>query len=83
MRDLLAPEMASGLITDAELDALVGIPHDRRKLAHELAGGQGRAGRKAAKHVLHAEMDLAEALASPPPPSARPSSGSEGRSASR
>ena len=63
MRDLLAPEMASGLITDTELDALVGTPHDRRKLAHEMAGGHGRAGKKAAKHVLHAEMDLAEALA--------------------
>lgn len=63
MHDLLAPELASGLITDAELDALVGTPHDRRKLAHEMAGGHGRAGRKAAKHVLHAEMDLAEALA--------------------
>ena len=63
MHDLLAPEMASGLITDAELDALVGTPHDRRKLAHRMAGGHGHAGRKAAKHVLHAEMDLAEALA--------------------
>jgi len=63
MHDLLAPELASGLIEDAELDALVGTPHDRRKLAHEMAGGHGRAGRKAAKHVLDAEMDLAEALA--------------------
>mgnify|MGYP001821725407 CR=1 FL=1 len=63
MHDLLAPELASGLITDDELDALVGTPHDRRKLAHEMGGEHGRAGRKAAKHVLHAEMDLAEALA--------------------
>ena len=61
VRDLLAPEVQSGLITDAELDALVGTHHDRKKLAHEMADDHH--GRTAAKHVLYAQMDLAEALA--------------------
>lgn len=61
MRDLLAPELASGLVRDEEVDALAGTRHARRKLAHHMA--EHHAGRKAAKHVLYAEMDLADALA--------------------
>lgn len=51
-----------GPVEERELDALVGTHHDRKELAHEMAGASGHAGRTAAKHVLYAVMDLVEAV---------------------
>ncbi|NOX30096.1 MAG: PrsW family intramembrane metalloprotease [Actinobacteria bacterium] len=62
MSDLLAPEVATGLITDDELTAMVGSPRDRRHLVHAAKREHGDDAGKATRHVLHAELDLAEAL---------------------
>ena len=60
MRDVMAPEVASGVITQAELDALTGTRKDR-KAYHK--SGSGHHERKRAKHVLEASFDLADAIA--------------------
>jgi VIT1/CCC1 family predicted Fe2+/Mn2+ transporter len=62
MSELLAPEVASGLITDDELTAMVGSPRDRRHYVHAAKKEHGKAAGKATRHVLDAELDLAEAL---------------------
>ena len=62
MSELLAPEVASGLITDDELTAMVGSPRDRRHYVHGVKKEYGKEAGRAARHVLDAELDLAEAL---------------------
>lgn len=62
MSELLAPEVASGLITEGELTAMVGSPRDRRHYVHTAKKEHGKAAGKATRHVLDAELDLAEAL---------------------
>jgi protease PrsW len=52
MRDIIAPEVAAGTITGAELDALAGQRKERRRALK--AGGRRRE-----KHVLEAARDLA------------------------
>jgi protease PrsW len=54
-RDILAPETASGVITEAELDALTGTHKDRRRYIKTIDGHHAR---KVAKHVLAAGRDL-------------------------
>jgi RsiW-degrading membrane proteinase PrsW (M82 family) len=63
MRDLLAPEVDAGLVTDDEITAMVGSPRDRRHYVRGVAAESGKAAGKAARHVLDAELDLADALA--------------------
>jgi RsiW-degrading membrane proteinase PrsW (M82 family) len=60
MRDLMAPEVAQGTITSAELDALAGSHRGRRRFvrAHHHHRNHVHA-----RHVLHAGTDLAEQLA--------------------
>jgi hypothetical protein len=62
MEELLAPEVSSGLITDDELTAMVGSPRDRRHYVHAAKKEHRKAAGKATRHVLDAELDLAEAL---------------------
>ena len=56
MRDIMAPEVAAGTITEPELDALTGHRKERRRALK--AGGRRRE-----KHVLEAARDLAQDLA--------------------
>ncbi|MBB5868806.1 RsiW-degrading membrane proteinase PrsW (M82 family) [Allocatelliglobosispora scoriae] len=60
MRDVMAPEVARGVITDAELDALAGDRKARK--AYRRAGANHRE-RSRARHVLDAANDLAAQLA--------------------
>jgi len=62
MSDLLAPEVAAGLITDDELTAMVGSLRDRRHLVHTAKRERGGDAGKAQRRVLDAELDLVEAL---------------------
>ena len=64
MRGLLAPEVTAGLVTDDEITAMVGSPRDRRRYVRAVAAESGKSAGKAARHVLDAELDLADALAS-------------------
>ena len=60
LREILAPEVELGIVHADEVDALVAPRKERRafvKAAH------GHRDRVAAKHVLHASLDLAEQLA--------------------
>ncbi len=56
MRDIMAPEVASGTISEAELDALTGHRGDTRGAVRSRAGGVSR---RREKHVLQAARDLA------------------------
>ncbi|MFC9788466.1 PrsW family intramembrane metalloprotease [Rhodococcus sp. NPDC127528] len=58
MRDLLAPEVARGTITDAEVAALAGTRQDRHRYARSAPHGRRRA-----HHVLEAVAELAAAIA--------------------
>ena len=63
LRDVLAPEVANGTITDLELTALAGQRSSRRK--DRKAAVKGRAdgiSRRREKHVLAASLDLAHDL---------------------
>jgi len=60
MLDVMAPEVASGVITQAELDALSGTRKDRKAYWKSRSGHRDR---KQAKHVLDASFDLADAIA--------------------
>ena len=60
MRDVMAPEVDRGVLTDAELHALCGDRKDRK--AYRRAGRR-RHERKQAKLVLGASSDLANAIA--------------------
>jgi protease PrsW len=57
MRDLMAPEVARGVVTQAELDALAG---SRRALKRYLHAQRSRT---TAEHVLHVEHELAHQIA--------------------
>jgi protease PrsW len=61
LRDVMAPEEARGVITAAELDAMVGNRKARKR--YRKAAGRKRRERKRARYVLHAAYDLARALA--------------------
>lgn len=60
MRTVLAPEVARGVITPAELDAIAGTRGRRRAFRKSL---HNRRERRAAGHVLEAARDLANELA--------------------
>jgi RsiW-degrading membrane proteinase PrsW (M82 family) len=59
MGDLMAPEVARGTITDAELRAPGGTPREYRSYTKSVNGHRKR---KQAKHVLEAARDLAGAI---------------------
>ena len=58
IRRILAPEVEGGAITAAELAAVSGTRHDRRRFLHRADGG-----RRVARHVLAAADDLAHSIA--------------------
>ncbi|MGW5385189.1 PrsW family intramembrane metalloprotease [Nocardia sp. NPDC003963] len=60
LRDILAPEVETGVLTTAELDAVSG---DRRVRRRYRRSGQGRTERRHRGFVLEAAGDLADALA--------------------
>lgn len=60
MRDILAPEVTAGVITDEELEAAVGGRKDRR---HYVKSQKGMKAERATRHVLDATHDLADQLA--------------------
>jgi hypothetical protein len=60
MRDIMAPEVASGTITDAELEALTGHRDEKRKALRSRSDGVSR---RREKHLLRAARDLAADLA--------------------
>ena len=60
MHDILAPEVARGTLTDAELDAVAGRHKDRKAFVKSNHGHKSHAH---AKHVLAAATDLGEQLA--------------------
>ncbi len=60
VRDILAPEVDRGTLTAEELDAVSGTRRQRR---HHVNAARRGADRKAARHVLHAALDLTEQLA--------------------
>ncbi len=60
LHDILAPEVAAGVITEEELTALTGSRRQRRAAVR---AHRASTGRRAQRHVLHAARDLAEDLA--------------------
>jgi RsiW-degrading membrane proteinase PrsW (M82 family) len=60
MRDLLAPEVAAGVLTADEADAAAGPRKTRRAF---VKSADGHAARKAARHVVEAARDLADEIA--------------------
>jgi protease PrsW len=60
MRAIMAPEVRTGTITDAELDGLAGDRAQRRAALRQRTPGTGR---HREKHILHAARDLAADLA--------------------
>ena len=60
MRDILAPEVAAGVITEAELDAAVGSRKARRRYVKDQ---KGHTAERSTRHVLDATHDLADRLA--------------------
>jgi hypothetical protein len=56
------PEVAGRLIIEGELTAMVGSPRDRRHYVHAAKKEHGEVAGQATRHVLDAELDLAEAL---------------------
>jgi protease PrsW len=60
MRDILAPEVTAGVLTDAELAALAGRRRDRRAAVRDRGDGVSR---RREQHVLAAGRDLAHDLA--------------------
>lgn len=60
MHDLMAPEVARGVITQEELGLLAGPRKDRRRY---IKSGHGHHSHVQAKHVLQAATDLAEEIA--------------------
>ena len=60
MRDIMAPEVDAGTISEAELDALAGDRKARRAAVKTRAKGVSR---RREKHVLRAARDLAADLA--------------------
>jgi L-2-hydroxyglutarate oxidase LhgO len=60
MRALMEPEVASGVLTQADVDALVGSRKERKAY---VKGHNGHKSHVHAKHVLHAAGDLAKQIA--------------------
>lgn len=60
MHDLLAPEVAAGVLTEDEVRALAGSRHAERTHLETIHGHHER---KVARHVLEAAHDLAAAIA--------------------
>jgi RsiW-degrading membrane proteinase PrsW (M82 family) len=60
MRALMEPEVASGVLTQADVDALVGSRKERKAY---VKGHKGHKSHVHAKHVLHAAGDLAKQIA--------------------
>jgi RsiW-degrading membrane proteinase PrsW (M82 family) len=60
IRDIMAPEVARGTIDEPELDALAGRYAHRRRY---IKSARGRAGRRRARQVINASLDLAEDIA--------------------
>ena len=60
LRAVLAPEVANGTLTQAELDAVC-APRKQRK--RYIRAGKGHRSHHDAKHVLHASFDLAHEIA--------------------
>lgn len=60
MHDLLAPEVAAGVLTEGEAQALASSRRGQRKYVKSIHGHHDR---KVAKHVIEAGHDLAEAIA--------------------
>jgi RsiW-degrading membrane proteinase PrsW (M82 family) len=69
MHDLLAPEVAAGVLTDDEVRALAGSRHAERKHVKAIHGHHQR---KVAHHVLEAAHDLAAAIATSGGPDTEP-----------
>jgi hypothetical protein len=61
MHDIMAPEVARGVVTEAELQAICGDRKTRRKFRKS---GTDRRERNRRGYVLDAEFDLADELAS-------------------
>jgi protease PrsW len=59
MRDILTPEVTTGVLTEAELTALAGRTKDRRAAVRGRGDGMTR---RREKHVLRAARDLAQDL---------------------
>lgn len=60
MRELMSPEVESGVITESELEALAGTRKERKAF---VKGAKEYRSRKAARHVIIAAGDLAHAVA--------------------
>lgn len=60
MRDVLRPEVTAGVITNDELEALVGTRKHRRRF---IKSNESRRERRATKHVLEAAHVLADEIA--------------------
>ncbi|MFE7423679.1 hypothetical protein [Rhodococcus sp. NPDC057529] len=60
MREVLAPEVADGVVTEEEIDTLAG---DRKARRTYRKRGESRADRRRRDHVLEAVHDLADQLA--------------------
>jgi L-2-hydroxyglutarate oxidase LhgO len=60
MRELMEPEVALGVLTQADVDALAGSRKERKAY---VKAHKGHASHVHAKHVLHAAGDLAQQIA--------------------
>jgi protease PrsW len=58
MRELLAPEIALGVLTEPEVDAVAGTRKDRKAFLHQAADR-----RRTARHILTGATDLARQIA--------------------
>lgn len=67
IRTLMADEVASGVITETELDVIAGSRKTRKSYLKNIKKTEGKAAAKQADHVLEAEYDLAAALAANDP----------------
>ena len=62
MAELLAPEVEAGLVSDEQLSVMVGSVRDRRRYVSSVKDSAGNQAGKAARYVLDAQLDLADAL---------------------
>lgn len=60
MRDLLAPEVATGVLTAVEAEAAAGLRRTRKAF---VKSAHGRRARKGARHITEAACDLADEIA--------------------
>jgi hypothetical protein len=61
--DLLAEDVAAGVVTEDELAYLTGTLHDRRKHLRSIKRSDGKPAAQRAEWVMHAQNDLAAAIA--------------------